>query len=82
MNTHKLIKVKSDHNNVRDDVVECEGHTTIKIGAPVMFYAKSRDFDGGLRIIETSPVVAFVKLSETLVEIKTASGSVYRIEEL
>jgi hypothetical protein len=77
---YKLTKIKSNHNNVRDDVINCRTCTDIVIGQTVVLTAESRDFKGGIRLIETTPVVAFDKLNETTVEIKTKSGSVYRIE--
>ncbi len=80
--TYKLTKIKSNHNNVRDDIVNCLTCSDIVLGRSVVLTAESRDFKGGVRLIETTPLVAFDKLNETTVEIKTESGSIYEIETI
>ena len=70
---------------VRDRTILCNSCGDIALGEPLTLWAPSRDFEGGLRLIQTSPVVkvhSWTKDGAMAVEVLTKSGSVYRVEEL
>ena len=78
-------EVAKNVQGVRDKTVICDSCGDVIVGEPLVLWAPSRDFKGGQRLIQTSPVVqaqTWVEDGVATIEVLTKSGSVYRVEEL
>ena len=80
MKKYKFVKIKSNHNKIRDESIICDTCSPIELDKVVFLTAPARDF-GDFRYISTSPVKE-IKKYDNYTLIKTASGSIYKIEEI
>lgn len=76
----RFTKVKNDHNRLRDDVIEGTCEVLPEVGKSFVMLAPPRDAGNG-RMINTSPIQTCVVINGAYM-VKTASGSLYKIEVL
>jgi hypothetical protein len=69
----KLIKVTSNHQNLRDDVIEGEAEFLPKVGERFFMTAPPRD-SGNIRVLETSPVTEVTRTDEDTYEFSTRNS--------
>ena len=75
----KIIKIASNHNNVRTPTMEGDCADIPRVGEPFTITGKSLSFSGGIRVIETTQVKSIIKIRENYYEFKTLN-STYGLE--
>ena len=72
----KLIKVKSNHKNLRTDTVEGVIQSLPKVGEPIVLFGKGLEF--GTRVVHTTPIQSIEKIENVYTVI--TQNSTYRLE--
>lgn len=80
----KFIKIKNNHDRLRDDVIKGSAVHLPIVGQKFIFVGSNRDGVrmNGVRMINTNLVtkINFHDLEGRIVEFKTESESIYRVE--
>lgn len=77
-----LRKIENNHERLRDSTIECFECSEPTLGQCLILTAPSKDFSGGIRVINTSPLTEIEKVDRNTIVVKTRSGSTYRVETL
>lgn len=75
----KFTKIKNNHANLRDDIIVGQADLLPTPNQVFVMFAKSRDFEGGVRIINTSRVKKIDKQDDKEIIFTTESNSVYSV---
>ncbi len=76
----KLTKVRSSHSNVRTNEMEGEAISLPCVGQSFVLIGKSLEFEGGGRIIETTPIEKVEKMNNEY--LFHTANSTYKLEVL
>lgn len=71
----RLVRLSSTNTNLRTREVEGEYFVPPKVGDRFKLTGESLSFTGGIRLIDTSPVVVIVQDTEKLIIFKTENST-------
>lgn len=77
----KLTRINSNHDRLRDDIIEGDCQNLPRVGSNFVLIAPPRDTPDGFRYVETTPISKINKLGPGKTEFHTRN-SVYHLEIL